>query len=79
MVTTARKVNQKLNMIDKKNKRSKRQQKCSNNKGTKHGDSYRTKYGIQEDKDQKKHDQEIMNIFYFGSLMQEHSTQGKSL
>ncbi len=46
MVIAANKINPKLNLIDRKKKRSKRQKKCSSSKGTKNLDIYRTKYGI---------------------------------
>jgi len=77
MVASIRKINQNLNLIDKKKRMEKKTTKVHQQQRRKALDSYKTKYGIQEDKDQKTHDQEIMDIFYFRSLMQKHSTQEK--
>lgn len=79
MIVAGRMTNQNLNLIDKEKQMKQKtaeiqQQKRCNTFGQLQTKVWDPRGFYQH---MKTHDQEIMNIFYFGSLMQEHSTQEK--
>ena len=70
-------INQSLNLINEEKKMEQKIAEVQQQQKRKTFEQLQNKVWDPGRQDQKVHDQDIMNIFYFGSLMQEHSTQEK--